>query len=256
MAKLSLSFKRHPIAVHHFDESSDVITIGRNSSCTLVIDSLAVAPIHAKVSPDQPGGMVITVTNELPTLVNHHTVTEHLLSHGDIIQIGKHTLIFAEDDQTFGSLTASADTPVKSRIVKLPPDTVAPHQQIANPPSLHNKNNLNGISEEDLAAVENQSQLSTCVQIVNGKHFGKVIPIARGLTRLGIEGHETAVIAHRREGYFLAHLEGSKPPYINGQSIQEHSQQLFDGDNVQIGNIRMVFHHQSATIQSKAAIDI
>jgi len=253
MAKLSLSFKGRPITVYHFDDTTEIITIGRNPTCTLVIDSLAVAPIHAKITPNQTGGQVITVTNELPTLVNHRPITEHLLSHGDIIQIGKHTLTFAEDDQTFGTLTATA--PIKSRIIKLPPISPAFNKQTDNTPLLHKEPNLKGISDKDFAAVEQQSQLKTCVQIINGKHFGKVIPIESGLTRLGIEGLATAAIAHRRDGYFLSHLEGNKPPHINGHSIKEHSQQLFDGDTVQIGKIRMIFHHQSASTRSEIAAD-
>jgi len=253
VAKLCLSFKGRPIAVHYFDDTTEVITIGRSPNCTLVIDSLAVAPIHAKIAPNQAGGHVISVTNELPTRVNHHPITEHLLSHGDMIQIGKHTLTFAEDGQTFGTLTTAE--PVKSRIIKLPPVTPAFNKQTNGPSLLHKEPNLKGISDKDFAAVEQQSQLKTCIQIINGKHFGKVISIEGGLTRLGVDGLATAAIAHRRDGYFLSHLEGSKPPCINGHSIKEHSQQLFDGDRVQIGNIRMIFHHQSASTRSEIAAD-
>jgi len=243
MAKLSLSFKGRPIAVHHFDDDSEVATIGRDPSCSLVIDSLAVAPLHAKIVCDQNNNFkVIAPANDVPVLVNHHVIAEQSLSHGDIIQIGKHTLAFAKDDQIF-DLPPSHHA--ASHIVKLPTAAPAPHEQP----------NLDGISSDDLAAVDQQSQLKTCIQIVNGKHFGKVIPIDGGLTRLGIEGLATAAIAHRKEGYFLAHLEGSKRPRVNGSSIEEHSQQLFEGDNIQIGNIRMVFHHKDTIIQSDIAAD-
>ena len=248
MAKLSLSFKGRPIAVHHFDESSGIITIGRDSACTLVIDSLAIAPIHAKIIASPSGNQIIAMANEAPTLVNNHPITEQLLSHGDIIQLGKHTLTFAEDGQTFGPLTTTT-TAVKSRIFK-PPSTA---------PNINRQHNdragLNGISDEGLAAVEQRSQLKTCVQVVNGNHFGKVISIEGGLTRLGVVGLASAAIARRKDGYFLSHLEGSKPPCINGVSIKEHSQQLFDGDNIQIGNVRMIFHHRRSTTPSQIAVD-
>jgi len=245
MAKLSLSFKGHPISVHHFDDDPEVITIGSDPSCTLIIDSLAVAPLHAKIICNGNSLKVITLANDMPILVNRHAVKKHLLSHGDMIEIGKHTLTFAEDSQSFEQPPSYQTSPAKSRVVAI---AKAPH------PS-HKQLDLNGISSEDLAAVEQQSQLKTCIQIVNGKHFGKVIPIDGGLTRLGIEGLTTAAIALRREGYFLAHLEGCKRPCVNGCSIKEHGQQLFEGDSIQIGNVRMVFHHKEAVVESEMAAD-
>ena len=255
MAKLSLSFKGHPITVHHFDEGTEVITIGRNPGCTLLIDSLAIAPMHAKVISSQGESQIVAMTDELPTLVNSRPITEHLLSHGDIIQVGKHTLTFAEDGQTFGALTAPTPRSVKPRTFQ--PCSTAPNtnkQTIHHMPR-HKKPNLSGISDKDLATVEQQSQLKTCIQIVNGNQFGRVVSVENGLTRLGIDGLATAVIAHRRDGYFLSHLEGNKPPCINGQSIKEQSQQLFDGDNIQIANGRMIFPHQHTAISSQIAVD-
>ncbi len=245
MAKLSLSFKGHPISVHHFDDDSAVITIGSDPSCNLVIDSLAVAPLHAKITCSKRNLKIITLAKDMPILVNHYAARKHSLSHGDIIEIGKHTLTFAEGSQSFMSTPSSQTISAKPRIVELA-RTAPPQQKPLN---------LSGISHEDLAAVEQQSRLTTCIQIVNGKHFGKVIPINSGLTRLGIEGLTTAAIALRREGYFLAHLEGCKRPCVNGCSIKEHGQQLFEGDSIQIGNMRMVFHHKEAIIESEIAAD-
>ncbi len=245
MAKLSLSFKGHPLAVHHFDDNCGVITIGSDPSCTLIIDSLAVAPLHAKITCNKSTLKIITLTKDMPIRINHHAIKKHLLSHGDIIEIGKHTLTFAEDSQSFGQPPLHQTRSAKPHIVVL----------TKTPRPLHNQLDLNGISNEDLAAIEQQSQLKTCIQIVNGKHFGKVIPIDGGLTRLGIEGLTSAAIALRREGYFLAHLEGCKRPCVNGCSIKEHGQQLFEGDSIQIGSIRMIFHHKEAVVESEIAAD-
>jgi len=251
VAKLSLSFKGRPIAVHHFDEHTEVTTIGRSPGCTLVIDSLAIAPLHAKIISNQSGSQIVALTNAL-TLVNNRSITEHLLSHGDIIQVGKHTLTFAKNDQTFGSLTAPA---TRSRIIKLPSTAPSTNKPASSRIPRHKESNLTGISDKDLATVKEQSQLKTCIQIVNGNQFGKVISIESGLTRLGIDGLATAAIARRRDGYFLSHLEGNKPPFINGHSIKDQSQQLFDGDNIQIANVRMIFHHQRSAISSQIAVD-
>lgn len=241
MAKLKLSFKGHPITVHHLDDDTEITIIGSDPGCTLTIDSLAIAPLQAKIICDHNGCKIIALTDTIPTLVNHHTIKEHPLSHGDVIQMGKHTLTFAEDDQIFEPTPSHQTNATKTR---------------ATTPLFSTTDfSLQGISNQDLADVERQSQLTTCVQIVNGKYFGKIIPIDSGLTRLGINGLATAAIAHRKDGYFLTHLEGNKPPRVNGDTIKEHGQQLFEGDKIQIGNIRMIFHHQSGIAQSKIALD-
>ncbi len=245
MAKLSLSFKGRPIAVHHLGEGDgEVVTIGRNADCTLVIDSLAIAPLHARISSSPDGSQITAMADGMPTRVNGRPVTRCRLSHGDIIQIGKHTLTFAEDDQILAPLA----TATGRRLFTPPAMPDVPAQE-------RNRPTPGGISDEDRAAVAEQSRLSTCLQVVNGNLFGKVIPVERGLTRLGFSGLASAVIARRREGYFLSHLEGDQPPSVNGHSIKEHSRQLFDGDIVQIGNVRMIFHHQRATLSSRVAAD-
>jgi len=239
MAQLKLSFKGHPITVHHFDDDSESMIIGRDPGCTMVIDSLAIAPLQAKIIHDQGSCKIIALTDTIPTLVNHHTIQEHTLMHGDVIQMGKHTIAFAEDDQIFASPFSQQTESIETSAVN----------------SFDNQPTLEGISSEDIIAVEYQSQLATCVQITNGKYFGKVIPIESGLTRLGFNGVATAAIAHRKDGYFLTHLEGSKLPLVNGVVIEERAQQLLDGDKIQIGNIRMIFHHQSDDVLSEIALD-
>lgn len=228
MAKLCLAFRGRPIQAHHFEENTGA-TIGSDPGCAIVIDSLAVAPQHAKIVTTKYNCRLISLNEAFPTLVNHNPVTERYLSHGDIVQIGKHTLTFAEDEQAVGLMPTNSSRAVTR------------------------KHNSSAMTKEEIAALEEPLHCESCVQIVNGKHFGKVIPMDHGLVRLGNTGKTTAAIAHRRDGYFLSHLEGKTPPKINGQSIGEHSHQLFDGDTIRIGNVRMIFHLRSSTAQTRIA---
>ncbi|MEW8474453.1 MAG: FHA domain-containing protein, partial [Candidatus Thiodiazotropha endolucinida] len=96
MAKLTLSFKGRVIDVFHIER--DKTEIGRNDDCTIPIDSLAIAPVQAVITRNDDQSYLLQAQEEaFPVLVNHEKTEEITLNHGDVIQVGKHTLSFAED---------------------------------------------------------------------------------------------------------------------------------------------------------------
>ena len=146
----------------------------------------------------------------IPTLVNQTKVEVAPLSHGDVIQIGKHTLTYAVDVMELG--------------VDL--STILPAEQTP------------------------QAQLSTgethpsgMLQIMNGDNFGRIIPLNRNLTRIGHAGGDCAMISKRDEGYVLSFLEGPNPPVVNRISIGNGSHRLREGDILEIGGTKMQFHN-------------
>lgn len=82
---------------------------------------------------------------------------------------------------------------------------------------------------------------SAWLQILTGHNVGKTISLSRNLTNLGKPGVQTAVISHRNDGYFLTHLEGPKPPQVDGQDIGDKTWRLEDGNVIQMGNVKMQF---------------
>ncbi|MES9821979.1 MAG: FHA domain-containing protein, partial [Candidatus Thiodiazotropha sp.] len=96
MAKLTLSFKGRVIDVFHIER--DKTEIGRNDDCTIPIDSLAIAPVQAVITRNDDQSYLLQAQEEaFPVLVNHEKTEQTTLNHGDVIQVGKHTLSFAED---------------------------------------------------------------------------------------------------------------------------------------------------------------
>jgi pSer/pThr/pTyr-binding forkhead associated (FHA) protein len=98
MAKLTLSFKDRKLKVFALQSGDSLI--GRESDCTIPIDSLAIEPHHARIRPAGEEFFVEPVGDTTPVRVNEQTITEAKpLKEGDQIQIGKHTLRFsAESD--------------------------------------------------------------------------------------------------------------------------------------------------------------
>ncbi len=82
---------------------------------------------------------------------------------------------------------------------------------------------------------------SAWLQILTGSNVGKTINLKNKMTNLGKAGVQTAVIARRGDGYFITHLEGEHSPKVDGVPIGDQSQQLYDGNVIQLGNVKMQF---------------
>ncbi|MET0026048.1 MAG: FHA domain-containing protein [Candidatus Thiodiazotropha sp.] len=209
MPKLTLTFKGRVMDVFHLEDA--VTRIGRDPECTISIDSLAIAPHQVTISTLQDGYLLEAQDAEFPVLVNHEPTEKTPLYHGDVIQVGKHTLTFSEDALELGNLM---EEPF---------------------PQFHPVEDSDEDDEDDLA---NKGML----QIVNGEHFGRIIPLKRNMTRIGHTGGDCAMIARREEGYFISFLEGDHPPVVNNQRLGEHALQLNDGDLIEVGGTQMQFH--------------
>ncbi len=209
MPKLTLTFKGRVMDVFHLEDA--ITRIGRDPDCAISIDSLAIAPHQVTISTQQNGYLLEAQDDEFPVLVNHERTEKTSLYHGDVIQIGKHTLTFSEDAMELGNLI----------------DGPFPETQPVECPD--------GDDEEDPTS-------QGILQIVNGEHFGRIIPLKRNMTRIGHTGGDCAMIARREEGYFISFLEGDHPPVINNQRMGEHAQLLNDGDLIEVGGTQMQFH--------------
>jgi pSer/pThr/pTyr-binding forkhead associated (FHA) protein len=211
MAKLTLTFKGRVIDVFHIERDKTVI--GRNQDCTIPIDSLAVAPTHVEITGnDDKGYLLQALEKDFPVLVNHKMTEQTSLSHGDVIQVGKHTFSFAEDVMDLG-------TDLGGNIPQAP------------------------LSDSDEPSENDELKTPLGIlQIVNGDDFGRIIPLKRNMTRIGHAGGDCAMIARREEGYFISFLEGRNPPLLNQKPIGNQAQLLTDGDIIDVGGTQMQFH--------------
>jgi hypothetical protein len=214
VGKLILSFKGKPIQAYQFETGK--IHIGRDSSNNIFIDSLAVAPSHALIDFNQNPPQLNVLDKQFQLLVNGQKKSAHTLAHGDRITIGKHTLIFTEESQSIFS-------PPEPK-----PDTVTafPKQPA-----------LSTVTEDSQAA-------DATLQIMSGENIGRLISLKKGLTRIGKKGSGMAIIARRKNGYYLSHLDGENQLMINGKVIDNASTLLKEEDIVIIDSVKMQFFHE------------
>ena len=98
MARLTLSFKGQKLKIFALEATETVI--GRDNSCTVFIDSLAIEPQHATIRQHAETCTIEPVSQKSPVFVNDVQIeTAHKLSDRDSIQIGKHTLTYTEEQK-------------------------------------------------------------------------------------------------------------------------------------------------------------
>ncbi|QEP44562.1 FHA domain-containing protein [Ectothiorhodospiraceae bacterium BW-2] len=207
MRKLTLYFKDKKLESHPVHDGT---LIGRDSRCDIVIDSLAINKQHARL--DFIGKTVSIVNLGSGFQINGtQQQTSALLQPGDEIGIGKHTLLYQEEESFNDELS-----------------------EPQHDPTANSDDNESGV-------LHRTKPQEAFLQIMNGANVGKTITLNRNMTNIGKAGVQAAVIIRRDSGFYLSHLEGKSSPQVNGRAIGDNSHQLENGDQLQLGNIKLLF---------------
>ncbi len=178
------------------------VHIGSDTSNDIIIDSLAIAPAHAAVCfNDDEETIIKQLNDEFPISVNNNNSKECKLNNNDEILIGKHKIIY--------NTTESVVNPSTNESA----DTFASEQHLP---------------EANL-------------QIMEGKHIGRLIPLKKSMTRIGHSGNGVVVIAKRTDGYYISSLESNESLTINNKLLKEETIKLNDNDMVVIDETPMQF---------------
>jgi pSer/pThr/pTyr-binding forkhead associated (FHA) protein len=79
------------------------------------------------------------------------------------------------------------------------------------------------------------------IEVVEGPAAGRRLALDKPLTTFGRPGAEIAVIARRGDDYYLAHVEGTNCPSVNGHPVDERAVSLEDGDLIEFSATRLRF---------------
>lgn len=210
MAKLTLYFKDKPIFSEIYD--SGVVHIGRDESNELVVDSLAVAPAHAVVILKEDHCTVKQLNEKFPLLINNQAVREWNLVNNDVINVGKHYIVY-----TLTESFLNADAPPKANHY-VDPDVLALNEKL-----------------------EQHKQREANLQIIDGPHIGRILPLKKAMTRLGHDGAGVIVIARRKDGYYVSALQGHEGLAVNKQPLGENTLLLQHNDIIEVDKTPMQF---------------
>ncbi len=190
--------------------TKDRFTIGRRAANDIVLTNLAVSAEHSAILTIPPDSFVEDAGSTNGTYVNGRQIKRHFLRDGDVIEIGRHKMVYqvADGVPTSVATTASVDATESS---------------------------VGKISGEPVAAPLPAASL----RIANGPNAGKQIVLERETTSLGKVGKAVITITRRPHGYFLAQLEGADPPLVNGKATQGSPYPLFSNDVIELAGVRM-----------------
>lgn len=210
MAKFTLYFKDKPIFSGIYD--SGAVHIGRDDSNDLVVDSLAVAPAHAVVVIKDGRCIIKQLNEKFPLLINNQAVKEWGLENNDVINVGKHYIVYSLTESFL-----SADES-KSSTTFIDPDVLALNEKLAQ-----------------------GKQKEANLQVMDGPHIGRILPLKKAMTRLGHEGAGVVVIARRKDGYYVSALQGHDGLSVNKEPLGEHTIMLQHNDVIEVDKTPMQF---------------
>lgn len=212
------------------------VTIGRLPDNTVVIDNPAVSGHHARVVRNGDECVVEDLESTNGTYVNDRHVTRHVLKHGDLVLIGKHTLRFdhqtvqpaAPPSITDSGLSIKGDTVYldtqkhREMLATLRPKT-APAAAAGKVAVLRV---LDGKSDKSEYRLEGRTSLIGASDDALVKLQGWFKPkVALAIARNGV-------------GYVATHLGGRT--LVNNQAIGTRHE-LKDGDVLQVSGMTLEF---------------
>lgn len=238
MPTLTLKFKDKPICEYQLQKGLS-LTIGRRKNNGVVIDNLAVSGHHAKIDSVGDEFVLIDLQSKNGSFVNEQIINSHWLKHGDVINIGKHSLVFkyGEDeplpddnldkiDQTMVMDTSQYRTMVE----KSKPDVPRPL----------NRNSDGGVTGELVFLSGGSGDFKLTQSITRlGKHPESDV-IIKGL----LVGKTAVTISKRPDGFYLSYVGGMAKPRVNDKPIPR-STILNDLDVIEIGATKMQFHEHN-----------
>ncbi len=235
MPSLKLNFKNKTLENFPLRKGYS-LTIGRKRNNDIIIENLAVSSHHAKIDSVGDEFVLIDLQSKNGSFVNEKLITSHFLKPGDVISIGKHSLVFSySDDEEWPDdgtdeieRTMVMDTSkYRSMVDKSKPSEDDPPQTSAK--------KIDTIAI--LVFLDGGSGKYKCRKSITkiGKHPDSDV-VVKGF----LVGRTSATISKRPDGFYLNYVGGTSRPKVNAKKVQRE-RLLYDNDIIEIGKTTMQF---------------
>jgi len=231
MPTITLKFKENVISEFPLAKGQ-AMTIGRRDDNDITIENLAVSGHHAKIDSVGDGYLLTDLQSKNGSFVNNQNVTSHWLKHGDVITVGKHTLVFGHEEEA-GKAEAASNAMDQTMVM----DT----EQYRSMRSKGGDHEATRVLDEAPPAVlsylsggEGEVELSKKL-IKIGKDSNSDVVVG-GL----MVGQTAATISKRPNGYFLSYVGGMAKPKVNEAAVKE-SVKLKEFDTIELGSVKLQF---------------
>jgi len=227
MFRVTMHFAGKPVRDFTFEKS--LVTIGRDTTCDIVVDNIGASRRHAMIEQTQEGYVLADLKSNNGTYVDGERILHHRLSDADEFLIGKYSFRFEE----VGSKKAEATEPV------FPEAQEAPEEQ-----TIH----LDRRETDKLRERSARRTGAQVVQVAPEKHrrtveledpyyvIGRDAAAAIRLGGMFVPRH-AGVIVRTDQGYHV--VATSRTLKVNGRRVSAAS--LADGDLLECGGARLRF---------------
>jgi len=239
MPKLTLKFKNSTLGDFPL-QTGHSLTIGRRRNNHVVIDNLAVSGHHAKIDSVGDGFVLLDLQSKNGSFVNEQIVNSHWLKNGDVINIGKHSLVFSYSEEE----EIPDDAPEEMEKTMIMETSQYRSMMKKSEPSVP-KPLKRTIKKKIIGVLTFLSGGSGKIKLTGkltkiGKHSSSDI-VVKGLTI----GQTAATISRRTDGYFLSYVSGFSKPKVNDAAVKK-SVLLNDLDVIDIGSTKLQFFEQTS----------
>jgi pSer/pThr/pTyr-binding forkhead associated (FHA) protein len=237
MAKLIVKFK--DATLQEIPMTKPTVTIGRVNKNDIKIENLAVSRQHAKIVRDGDRYIIEDLNSLNGTFVNEKKVMKGILRNNDEILVGKHTLIFVDEEEKPIEMRRDIDISLAEKTVIL--DTKKQRELLSRR------------MEEKPTIAEKPFELEGGISIISGGVDQKDIELTKRLTIGGrgesadiklkglFVGKIAFIISKRPNGFFITHSGGRSMTKVNGVAVGGQ-RELKDGDIIDIGSTRIIFY--------------
>ncbi|MEJ6022905.1 FHA domain-containing protein [Ramlibacter sp. PS4R-6] len=192
------------VEIKHVYLQKDRTTLGRAPDNDIVFDNMVVSGHHCVFDLKGLADVYIEdLRSTNGTYINGQMVKRQRLHDGDVIAIGNFRIQFLEATERPSGFG-------ETTAMKIGADGVP-------------------------------RQLHAVFQVLNGSSAGLEMPVVKAVTTFGKPGTCVVAVSHRREGFFVAHLDGVEAPTLNGDRIGADPLLLSNHDVVEIAGTRMLF---------------
>ncbi|MBL8422629.1 MAG: WG repeat-containing protein [Candidatus Accumulibacter phosphatis] len=117
MARIVISLGNKVFKERNLDK--EVITLGRDASNDIQIDNLAISNSHLKIVTSDSGSVLIDLDSTNGTAVNGKKISQHSLQDKDIVQVGKYTIQYSDDQEVLDALLSKKKSD-RNDVIKSP----------------------------------------------------------------------------------------------------------------------------------------
>lgn len=198
------------VEIQHVRLKKDRTTLGRRPSNDIVLDNPVVSGQHCVF---ELHGITDVYVEDLGstngTYINGHMVkSKELLRDNDVLTIGNFQVQY---------LSSSTYEETESA-----PRTSA-------------------MSLNSLGFPGTSGALKASLRVLTGSSAGLEMAVVKAVTTLGRPGVALVSLSHRRDGYYVAMMDGDSPPTLNGLPIGQKAVQLAHHDILNLAGTEMEF---------------